>query len=177
MKLYVISTSTFIVFALFSMAVHATPVSNPSAAAAKQLISFQFKSFREWKNGMIYMAEAQAKQSKNAVAMKQRIAASTTDPNLSQKQNLESGLSMQLEELQKQAEKDQYQLSITKELTISDYFVGYLTKQNDMKAAINEVSGRLSAEEIAELMAAYANNFFSSRPSSGMAPTRAGTSQ
>ena len=95
---------------------------------------------------MIYMAEVQAKQSKNAVAMKQRIAASTIDPNLSQKQNLESGLSVQLEELQKQAEKDQYQLSITKELTISDYFVGYLTKQNDMKAAINEVSGRLSAE-------------------------------
>ena len=178
MKLYVISTSTFIVLALFSLAVNASAPSHvTSAGPSKEITSYQFKSFREWKNGMISVAEAQLKQSKNAVALKQRITASMTDPNLRQKSILESGLNLQLQELLKQAEKDQYQLSITKELTISDYFVGYLTKQNDMKAAINEVSGRLTAEEIAELMAAYANNFFSSRPSSGMAPTRAGTSQ
>ena len=178
MKLYVISTSTFIVFAHYCMAAHASsPLYLSAPAAIKETNSFQFKSFREWKSGMINSAEVQVRQSKNAVALKQRIAASATDPNLAQKLNVESGLSIQLQELQKQAEKDQYQLSITKELTISDYFVGYLTKQNDMKAAINEVSGRLSAEEIAELMAAYANNFFSSRPSSGMAPSRAGTSQ
>lgn len=178
MRLSVIFTKTLIVFTLCNAVAQAMPVSIvPTALSAKQLTTFQFKSFREWKNGMILVAEAQAKHSKSALALKQRIAASAADPNMVKKQNLESGLSVHLEELQKQAEKDQYHLLITKELTISDYFVGYLTKQNDMKAAINEVSGRLTAEEIAELMAAYANNFFSSRPSSGMAPSRAGTSQ
>ncbi len=172
MKLYVTSISTFIVFALISISGAATPL-----PAAKDIGAFQFKSFREWKFSMVSSAELQAKQSRSAVFLKQRIAASSTDPNLIQKSNPESGLSSQLQELQKQAEKDEYQLTITKELTISDYFVGYLTKQSDIKAAINEVSGRLSPEEIAELMAAYANNFFSSRPTSGLSPARAGSTQ
>ena len=126
---------------------------------------------------MVSSAVMQLKQSNGAIALKQRFSASANDPNTINKGNTESGLNSNLQELQKQAEKDQYQLSINKDLTISDYFVGYLTKQRDMSAAITEVSGRLTPEEIAELMAAYANNFFSSRPSSGLAPARAGSNQ
>ena len=51
---------------------------------------------------------------------------------------------------------------IAKDLTLADYFAGYLTKQRDQAQAIKEVSGRLSPEEVAELMTIYANSVFGS---------------
>ena len=133
-----------------------------------------FKSFREWKIGMAAVAQDRIKQTQALILQKQRQAASAPqDPNLSLKATGEAGLNQNLLELQQQAEKDQYQLSIAKDLTISDYFVGYLTKQKDLAAAIKEVSGRLSPEEVSELMYAYANNFFSSKPSTSISPARA----
>ena len=178
MKLFVFCFSIFLALTCTMQVSAATfQVNTGNSASIHELENYKFKSFREWKSGMVSSAETQLKQSNGAVALKKRISASTNDPNMAYKANSESGLSSNLQELQKQAEKDQYQLSITKDLTISDYFVGYLTKQRDMSAAINEVSGRLTPEEIAELMAAYANNFFSSRPHSNLAPTRAGSNQ
>jgi len=141
----------------------------------------QYKSFHEWKNTMVSSAELRAKQAQDAVMLKQRTSASTKDPNLNKSNGGESGLSNQMQTLQNQLEKEEYQLSLAKDLTISDYFVGYLTKQKDMSAAITEVSGRLTPEEVAELMSAYANNFFSTTraataPSSGSL-MRAGSNQ
>ena len=175
MKLYVIC---YLLMLSFMPAQAATAATNPIVVIQRDLENFRFKSFREWKNAMVSSAEMQLKQSNGAIALKQRLSASAAnDPNMAYKGNTESGLQLHLQELQKQAEKDQYQLSITKDLTITDYFVGYLTKQRDMSAAINEVSGRLNPEEIAELMAAYANNFFSSRPAPSNATSRASFSQ
>ncbi len=174
MKLYVICYCIFLSFSNSAYAVVNSAAVPSGSAAYHDLEISKFKSFREWKSGMVSYAEGQLKQSNGAIALKQRISASANDPNMLRKGISESGLSPNLQELQKQAEKDQYQLSITKDLTISDYFVGYLTKQRDMNAAITEVSGRLTPEEIAELMSAYANNFFSSRPSSASVPSRAG---
>ena len=172
MKLYLISICTFLLFNVFANATALNAV-KLATVGARENASFQFKSFREWKMGMVYTAEMQSKRSTGAIASKQRLSASA-DPNLAAKNGAESGLNLQLAELQKQAEKDKYQLAITQDLTISDYFVGYLTKQKDMSAAISEVSGRLSPEEIAELMAAYANNFFSSKSSTDTIPARSG---
>jgi hypothetical protein len=126
---------------------------------------------------MISAAEARAKISQDAVSLKRGSA--SADPNLSNKTTSESGLSAQLQELHNQAEKDSYQLSMAKDLTISDYFVGYLTKQKDLPAAINEVAGRLSTDEVAELMSAYATNFFSSQRINNAlsGPARSGTNQ
>ena len=133
-----------------------------------------FKSFREWKTFMTVAAQDRIKLTQTLISQKQRQSASTIiDPNLINKSVVESGLNPILTELQQQAEKDQYQLSVAKDLTISDYFVGYLTKQKDLQAAIKEVSGRLTPDEISELMFAYANNFFSSKPSTSISPVRA----
>lgn len=174
MKLYVICY--FLTLSFISG--HATAATSTATIIHHEQENFRFKSFREWKNTMVSSAEIQLKQSNGAIALKQRLSASAgVDPNIAAKGNTESGLNSNLQELQKQAEKDQYQLSITKDLTISDYFVGYLTKQRDMSAAITEVSGRLTPEEIAELMAAYANNFFASRAQAGTATSRAGSNQ
>lgn len=139
-----------------------------------EISSRNFKSFREWKTFMTSNAQDRIKTTQTLISQKQRQSASALqDPNLSAKGSTESGLTLNLAELQQQAEKDQYQLSVAKELTISDYFVGYLTKQKDLSAAIKEVSGRLTPDEVSELMYAYANNFFSSKPSSSISPARA----
>ena len=133
-----------------------------------------FKSFREWKSYMTSTAQEKIKQTQTLISQKQRQSASAVqDPNLLPKVSVESGLNQSLTELQQQAEKEHYQLSVAKDLTISDYFVGYLTKQKDLSAAIKDVSGRLSADEVSELMYAYANNFFSSKPSTTISPARA----
>lgn len=187
MKLYVYSTtSTFVALLLlgsFSKATTLTPVrfSMPVPIVVPAKIH-QFKSFHEWKASMVGAAEAKARQTQDAVMIKQRSSASASpmDPNANMKGGSEAGLSAQIQQMQNQLEKDEFQVSIAKDLTISDYFVGYLTKQKDLSAAITEVSGRLTAEEVAELMAAYANNFFSSQPVSTngtKAPARAGSNQ
>jgi hypothetical protein len=54
------------------------------------------------------------------------------------------------------------QAEMAKELTVADYFAGYLTKQRDQAQAIKDVSARLSADEVAELMTIYANSVFGS---------------
>ena len=191
MKLYVYSISTFVALGLlgsfskaatlapsrFSLAA-STAVSAPGNTVSSAAKNHQFKSFHEWKTGMISLADSRAKQAQDAIMVKQRTSASA-DPNAALKSGSEAGVSTQIHEMQNQLEKEQYQLSIAKELTISDYFVGYLTKQKDLTAAINEVSGRLTPEEVAELMSAYANNFFTSVPSNTAvnAPARAGSNQ
>jgi hypothetical protein len=49
---------------------------------------------------------------------------------------------------------------MAKELTMADYFAGYVTKQANQAEAIKEVSSRLSHPEVAELMTIYANSVF-----------------
>ena len=166
----------------FSMALGSAPVqvtinSVSKNAAVVSASAHGYKSFREWKAAMIAASIEKSNQSQQALLQKRRLSASAADPNSAFKAKPEAGLSFLLEELQQQAEKDQYQLSITKDLTISDYFVGYLTVQKDLTATIAEVSSRLSPEEIAELMHAYANNFFSSKPSSQSSALKAETNQ
>lgn len=189
MKLYVCSISTFVVLGLlgslskatalspsrFSLA--STSVAVAAASTASSTKNHQYKSFHEWKTGMISSADSRTKQAQEAINQKQRTSASA-DPNAALKSgSSEAGISTQLQVMQSQLEKEQYQLSIAKDLTISDYFVGYLTKQKDMPAAISEVSGRLTPEEVAELMSAYATNFFTSTrsTSAGSAPVRSGS--
>ena len=54
------------------------------------------------------------------------------------------------------------QPNMVDELTVADYFAGYLTKQRNQAQAIKEVAGRLSPDEVAELMTIYANSVFGS---------------
>ncbi len=151
--------------------------SAPKNTTAALASSHHYKSFREWKASMIAAVLEKSNLSQQALTVKQRLSASATDPNTLRKTKSEAGLNSQLEELQQQAEKDRYQLSVTKDLTISDYFVGYLTVQKDLAATISEVSSRLSPDEVAELMHAYANNFFSSKPSTQPSAARAEANQ
>lgn len=56
------------------------------------------------------------------------------------------------------------QVEMAQDLTVADYFAGYLMKQKDQAQAIKEVSRRMSADEVAELMTIYAHSVFGTRP-------------
>lgn len=152
------SIRSFVVLAIalscFSGTSQASNLVTGSTAGLQSQPIAQIKSYREWKSSMISEAEARVKTLKENVN-KSRVSAS---------QPTEAGLNQNLQSMQNMLDKEQLQYSLAQDLTIADYFVGYLTKQKSVSLAIKEVSGRLSAEEVAELMTAYADNFFTSKP-------------
>ncbi len=125
---------------------------------------YPIKSYREWKSSMIGESEIKVKTLKENF-LKTRTAASQSAT--------EAGVNLNLQNIQYMLDKEELQLSLAQDLSISDYFVGYLTKQKSLNSAIKEVSGRLTADEVAELMTAYANNFFSSLPAPTIQAPRA----
>ena len=150
MKLYVFSCRTFML-ALLALIVLAPAFSYSvtSALPPNQNVSSGVLSYREWKNSKINDAQMKIKSIKDKLG---------TDPNTQIKSTgTEAGLSKELE-------REILTLSLTQDLTISDYFVGYLTRQTSLDAAIKDVAIKLTPDEVAELMAAYAENFFQVKP-------------
>ncbi|WP_347357861.1 hypothetical protein [Bdellovibrio sp.] len=122
------------------------------------------KSYREWKTERVQAAQTKVTTLKAQIDLKKsgRSLANGTDPNMAHKAGLEavSMQDMSVEKLERELREEIYDLEVAKDLSVTDYFVGYLTKVQDKKTAFNEVAGKLSAEEVAELMTAYANSVF-----------------
>ncbi|MGZ3771698.1 MAG: hypothetical protein ACXVCP_16820 [Bdellovibrio sp.] len=128
------------------------------------------KSYREWKNEKVQVAQSKVSTLKAQIDSKKnfRTAALGLDPNLARKHHtLEAASSSDssVEKLERQLRLEQYSLDVAEDLSVTDYFVGYLTKVQDKKAAFKEVAGKLSPEEVAELMTAYANSVFGAQSS------------
>lgn len=149
-------------------------IANTSALPPQQHVNSGVKSFREWKSAKVQDAQLRVK------FLKQKLnpevtAGSIQDPNLAKKSGTsEAGLSRELHE---QLEREILNLSLTQDLSMTDYFVGYLTKQSSLDVAIRDLSSRLTPEEVAELMSAYAQNFFQSKPTSVKVAPRADSGQ
>lgn len=146
MKLYVFSCRTLMLALLaLIVLVPSSSYSVTSALPPNQTVSSGVLSYREWKNSKIHDAQMKIKSIKEKLG---------SDPNsLIKNSGTEAGLGKELE-------REILTLSLTQDLTISDYFVGYLTRQASLDSAIKDVAVKLSADEVAELMAAYAENFF-----------------
>lgn len=129
----------------------------------------QVKSYREWKTEKVQMAQSKVTTLKTQVEARksQRTTAAGVDPNLAKKSSTEAALPQNIstEKLEKQLRMEQYALEVAQDLSVTDYFVGYITKIKDKKAAFNEVAGKLTPEEVAELMTAYANSVFGTQAS------------
>lgn len=148
-------------------AASAQPVIAPVAPPAN------VKSYLEWKTSKISEIENRVKSLREKMVAQSTVrTANSKDPNLANKTKTEAGLRS---DLQDQLDHEMLNLSISRDLSISDYFVGYLTKQPSLDTAIKDVSGRLTAEEVAELMEAFAQYFFQSRPSGSKMAPRADT--
>lgn len=114
------------------------------------------KSFREWKSAQVQEALSRVTATKTKLAK-------SKDPNLARRKSpLEASFGVKVEELESQLQQEQAILEMAKDLSVTDYFAGYLTKVQNKKAAFSEVAGKLTAAEVAELMAAYANSVFGS---------------
>jgi hypothetical protein len=118
------------------------------------------KSYREWKQSKISEAETRLKNLKEDVLRSRGLSLNAT----------EAGLSTSL---QRMLDNEELQFAMAQDLTITDYFIGYLARQKSLQQAIKEVSGKLSADEVAELMTAYADNFFASKPTPAVQSPRA----
>jgi hypothetical protein len=105
----------------------------------------RIKSYREWKHDLVM--ESQSKISLY------RIQIDALKPHSPQ-----VGRNPSVDKLEKNHHEEAYALDIAKELTVTDYFVGYLTKVQNKKAAFQEVAGKLTPDEVAELITAYANS-------------------
>ena len=124
--------------------------------------SSNIKSYNEWKKSKIAEIENKIKTLRERISNQSvRHIGSSKDPNMAlAKTEFEGGLST---ELQNQLEREMLSLSMSHDLTISDYFVGYLTKQTSLEVAIRDVSARMTPDEVADLMVAFAEHFFQAR--------------
>lgn len=117
------------------------------------------KSYREWKSDRVGEAQGRLEQ------LRFRMESRRTDPNISKAQtgSLE-GRDPETARLEFQLRQEAAALETARELTVSDYFAGYLTKMADKRSAFKEAAGKLTPEEVAELMSAYATSVFGVAP-------------
>ncbi|MEK2689524.1 hypothetical protein [Bdellovibrio sp. GT3] len=168
-----LSGLTAVCMAAFALSVHAAPASKFSSSPVRPAIAAiptpQFKSYREWKTEKVNSAQMKVTLIRGQIQTQKtgRRAASGTDPNLARGKSMEAvaAHNISVEALERQLSEEQYDLEVAKDLSVTDYFAGYLTKVSDKKAAFKEVAGKLSPEEVAELMNAYANSVFGAHAS------------
>jgi hypothetical protein len=142
-KCYTLMFAASVLLSSVTQALDTTaPPTAPSALTVASTTSINVKSYREWKTAMVDTAELRVQKVKNSLEQQRQISGSKPDPNLN---NLLS--------------KEQLQATLASELTINDYFVGYLNKQTNLQQAIKGLAGKLNDEEVAELMSAYAYSF------------------
>lgn len=112
-----------------------------------------FKSYKEWKSEKVQEAVVRLD------AVKGRLGRRSMDPNL-QKTTGTEGRDPETKRLENEIHSDELSVESAKELTVSDYFAGYLIKVQNKRAAFKEAAGKFTAEEVAELMSAYADSVF-----------------
>ena len=128
-----------------------------SLVQAQQVTSV--KSFKDWKTEMIEEAKARLEKSKaalenhkkNLAAKKELLAANSAGKP-------EAVSDTQTERWNNQIQSDESYLTLTQFFTVTDYFVGYLIKQKDSQTTFKDAAAKLSADEVAELLTAYANH-------------------
>lgn len=122
------------------------------------------KSYREWKSEQIQHVKVRIGSAKTLLRGRK------SDPNLKRTAGLE-GRDQETLRLENQLRNQEMELQYAQELTVSDYFAGYLAKMGDRKTAYKQVASKLSPDEVAELMNAYANSVFGTQ--SGTLPASA----
>ncbi|MBX2987994.1 MAG: hypothetical protein KF802_08850 [Bdellovibrionaceae bacterium] len=118
------------------------------------------KSYREWKNTQVSEAKGRYETVKN------RLNHHKHDPGARRQKPA-------THRLEAQVYREKVAVETAQELTVSDYFAGYLAKMSNKNSVYKEVAGKLSPEEVAELMSAYANSVFGTQNQGGSLPASA----
>jgi len=117
------------------------------------------KSYRQWKNEKIQDAALKLGVSKTEFDS-HRMA----NANSKSKTEATAVRGLNLEKIELQLRADLMTLETAKDLTVTDYFAGYLSKLTRRSEAVKEIAQKMSSEEVAELMMAYSNSLFGSSP-------------
>lgn len=104
------------------------------------LDSAAIKGFREWKSEKIQLAMNQAVSLRNVIL-----------------RTKSAGPSKNLQALERQLVQLNWNLEVSKDLSVTDYFVLYLSQQ-PQKDRFKMAAGKLTTAEIADLMQAYAQS-------------------
>ena len=138
---------------LFVVAATAEAASTALVSAPSNSLNSDYKSYREWKSSKLAEIENRIEMLRDRMVKSAVQRNPSKDNQAKTKTNTEAGLH---ENLQDQLDQELLNLSVTRDFSISDYFVGYLNKQPSLDRAIEGVSVRLTAEEVEELMQALA---------------------
>lgn len=126
------------------------------------------KSYREWKNEKVQAAIKKVTITKAQIEYrklnKQYLY---TDPQISKTRDSE------LERYETMLKSDMYALDAAQELGVADYFAGYLTIQDNKSDAYKLAAGKMTPEEVNQLIKAYADSMFTTH-STGSTGTKVG---
>ncbi len=116
------------------------------------------KSYRQWKNDKIQEAMAKVTFSKSLIEVRKIAQTSKSKMEAVTMKDLNTT------QIESQIKADLMALEMAKDLTVSDYFAGYLSKLPHRSDAVKEIAQKMTSEEVAELMMAYSNSLFGSSP-------------
>lgn len=127
-------------------------------AQLKAAPASSLKSYHQWKSDKIQEATGKLTVSK-ALVGDRKIAQSTKS-----KTEAVTMRHLNSAQLESQLKSDLMALEMAQDLTVSDYFAGYLSKLPNRNLAVKEIAHKMTSEEVAELMIAYSNSLFGSSP-------------
>lgn len=136
--------------------------------------SAQVLTFKEWKDTHLQTSTKKVNRLRaqiNLAKTPKRIH-SSQDPNLKLRTGGEAASTADatVERLSSELNNELENLEMAHDLTVTDYFVGYLTKVPNRQTAFDEVAAKLTPQEVSELMGAYANSIVGKTLNSDIAP-------
>lgn len=114
------------------------------------------KSYKEWKNEKVQIAI------KKVTITKAQIEYRKLNKQFLQKNEPAITKDVEAERLEALLKNDLYSLEVAQELSVTDYFAIYLTKQDNKPEAYKEAAEKMTPDEVSQLIKAYADSMFSS---------------
>lgn len=140
-----------------------TPANSATSLQVKPVVltpPTSVKSFKEWKNEKVQQAI------KKVTITKAQIEYKKLNKQFLQRTEVVSAKDSELDRLEGVLKNDLYSLEVTQELSVTDYFAIYLTKQENKPEAYKEAAQKMTSDEVNQLIKAYADSFFSPGPGS-----------
>ena len=113
------------------------------------------KSYREWKNEKVQLAI------KKVTITKAQIEYRKLNKQFLQKSEPTPAKDPEADRLEAQLKNDLYSFEVAQELSVTDYFAIYLTKQENKPDAYKEAAAKMTPDEVGQLIKAYADSMFS----------------
>jgi len=124
------------------------------------------KSYRQWKNERIREAMTRVSFTRYRLdhhqTLKAPASALSKESEVKSQTEAIASADISLVQLEKQMGLDLMSLEMAKDLTVTDYFVGYVSRRTHKADSMKEIAGKMSKDEVAELMQAYAESIFGS---------------